>query len=162
MMFEKMLQLKQGSLSVDQSTDRFHELTAHSKIMETEQQTLARYNTELRNELHKEMWIACLIIVKEVYQIALHIKKQMRPSFGRKMPSMASRQERVTTPSFQKPSFQKPSLLKDQSKSIASGDQKGKAKALNVIIDNGSGMNVISEMAIERLGLKIENPSYFL
>ena len=128
MMFEKMLQLKQGSLSVDQSTDRFHELTAHSKIMETEQQTLARYNTELRNELHKEMWIACLIIVKEVYQIALHIKKQMRPSFGRKMPSMASRQERVTTPSFQKPSFQKPSLLKDQSKSIASGDQKGKAK----------------------------------
>ena len=259
-MFEKMLQLKQGSLSVDQSTDRFHELTAHSKIMETEQQTLARYNTELRNELHKEMWIACLIIVKEVYQIALHIKKQMRPSFGRKMPSMASRQERVTTPSFQKPSFQKPSLLKDQSKSIASGDQKGKAKvtsegpqcykckgfghyavvcptrdkklaficekellmvddvedtdgeeteednhseeehlgasnlpicviqrvltrtkrefqanpewlrtnifhtrmehngrALNVIIDNGSGMNVVSETAVERLGLKTEN-----
>ena len=30
-------------------------------------------------------------------------------------------------------------------------------QALNVIIDNGSGMNVISEMAIERLGLKIEN-----
>ncbi|KAL6328130.1 hypothetical protein AAG906_034273 [Vitis piasezkii] len=126
MMFEEMLQLRQGSLSVDQSTDRFHELTSRSKIMETEQQTLARYRTELHNELHKEMWTARLI------------------------------NERVTTPSFQKPS-----LLKDQSKGIASGDQKGKAKhngrALNVIIDNGSGMNVISEMAIERLGLKTEN-----
>jgi len=29
-------------------------------------------------------------------------------------------------------------------------------RALNVIIDNGSGMNVISETAVERLGLKIE------
>ena len=36
---------------------------------------------------------------------------------------MDSRQERVTTPSFQKSS-----LLKDQSKGFPSGDQKGKAK----------------------------------
>ena len=28
-------------------------------------------------------------------------------------------------------------------------------RALNVIIDNGSGMNVISETTLERLGLKI-------
>jgi predicted nuclease with TOPRIM domain len=41
MMFEEMLQLRQGSLSVDQFTDRFHELTIHNKIVETEQQTLA-------------------------------------------------------------------------------------------------------------------------
>ena len=30
-------------------------------------------------------------------------------------------------------------------------------RALNVFIDNGSGMNMISEMTIERLGLKTEN-----
>ncbi|KAL6351054.1 hypothetical protein AAG906_031640 [Vitis piasezkii] len=30
-------------------------------------------------------------------------------------------------------------------------------RALNVIIDNGSGMNVVSETAVERLGLKTEN-----
>ena len=41
MMFEEMLQLRQGSLSVDQFTDRFHELTIHNKIVETEQETLA-------------------------------------------------------------------------------------------------------------------------
>ena len=41
MMFEEMLQLRQGSLSVDQFTDCFHELTIHNKIVETEQQTLA-------------------------------------------------------------------------------------------------------------------------
>ena len=55
--------------------------------------------------------------------MVLHIEKQMRPLFGRKMSSMDSRQECVTTPSFQKPS-----LLKDQSKGAASGDQKGKEK----------------------------------
>ena len=53
MMFEEMLQLRQGSLSVDQFTDRFHELTVRSKIVETEQQTLARYRTGLRSELRK-------------------------------------------------------------------------------------------------------------
>jgi len=41
MMFEEMLQLRQGSLSVDQFIDHFHELTIRSKVVETEQQTLA-------------------------------------------------------------------------------------------------------------------------
>ena len=54
-MFEEMLQLRQGSLSVDQFTNRFHEFTVRSKIVEIEQQTLARCYIELRNELHKEM-----------------------------------------------------------------------------------------------------------
>ena len=104
-------------MSVDQFTDRFHELTIRSKIVETEQQTLARYCTGLRSELRKEMWIARLINVEEAYKMALRIEKQIGPSLGRKMLSMDSRQERVTTPSFQKSS-----LLKDQSKGFPSGD----------------------------------------
>ena len=58
------------------------------------------------------MWTARLINVEEAYQMALRIKKQMGPSFGRKMSSMNSRQERVTTPS----------LLKDQSKGAIEGN----------------------------------------
>ncbi|KAA8548248.1 hypothetical protein F0562_004491 [Nyssa sinensis] len=123
MMFEEMLQLRQGSLSVDQFTDRFHELTVRSKIVETEQQTLARYRTGLRSELRREMWTARLINVEEVYQLALRIEKQMGLSVGRKMMSTDSRPERVTTPSFQRPP-----VLKDQSRGVVSGDQKGKAK----------------------------------
>ena len=57
-MFEEMLQPRQGSLIVDQCTDRFHELTVRSKVVENEQQTLARYHTGLCNELRKEMLIA--------------------------------------------------------------------------------------------------------
>ena len=117
MMFEEMLQLRQGSLSVDQFTDHFHELTIRSKIVETKQQTLARYCTGLRSELRKEMWTARLINVEEAYQMALRIEKQIGPSLGRKMLLMDSRQERFTTPSFQKSS-----LLKDQSKGFPSGD----------------------------------------
>ena len=64
MMFEEMLQLRQGSLSIDQFTDRFHELTIHSKIMETKKQTLARYRTGLYSELRKEIWTAHLINVE--------------------------------------------------------------------------------------------------
>jgi len=51
-------------LSVDQFTDRFHKLTVRSKIVETEQQTLAWYRTGLRSELRKEIWTACLINVE--------------------------------------------------------------------------------------------------
>jgi len=58
MMFEEMLQLRQGALTVGQYTDRFHELTVRSRIVETEQQTLARYRNGLRRELYKEMLIA--------------------------------------------------------------------------------------------------------
>ena len=57
-MFEEMLQPRQGSLIVDQCTDRFHELTVRSKVVENEQQTLAHYRTGLRNEFQKEMLIA--------------------------------------------------------------------------------------------------------
>lgn len=57
-MFEEMLQLRQGSLTVDQYIDHFHELTVRSKVVENEQQTLARYHTGLCNELRKEMLIA--------------------------------------------------------------------------------------------------------
>ena len=39
MMFEEMLQLKKGSVNVDQFTYYFHELTVRSKIVETKQQT---------------------------------------------------------------------------------------------------------------------------
>ena len=36
MMFKEMLQLRQGSLIVDQYTNRFHELTVRSRIVETD------------------------------------------------------------------------------------------------------------------------------
>ncbi|KAL6342968.1 hypothetical protein AAG906_016988 [Vitis piasezkii] len=65
------------------------------------------------------------------------------------MSSMDSRQERVTTPSFQKPP-----LLKYQSKT-----QMGRKEEDNHSEEEhlGAGMNVVSETAVERLGLKTEN-----
>jgi hypothetical protein len=126
MMFEEMLQLRQGSLSVDQFTDRFHELTVRSKVVETKQQTLARYRTGLRNDLRKEMWNAHLIKVEEAYQLALRIEKQLGLSVGRKVTSWDSKSEPVPSSSTQRlPS------LRVQTRSGVSGDYKGKAKASN-------------------------------
>ncbi|KAG6761264.1 hypothetical protein POTOM_034472 [Populus tomentosa] len=84
MMFEEMLQLKQGTLTVEQYTDKFHELTIRSRIAETDQQTLARYRNGLRGELYKEMLIARLITVEEAYQLALRIEKQIGNATGKK------------------------------------------------------------------------------
>ena len=117
MMFEKMLQLRQGSLTIDQYTDSFHELTVRRKMVEIEKQTLARYRTGLRNDLRKEMLTARLINLEEAYQLALHIEKQMGASIGRKVMSTDSRPEHVATSSFQRPT-----LLKEQPKGAVLGD----------------------------------------
>ncbi|KAG6745026.1 hypothetical protein POTOM_051668 [Populus tomentosa] len=84
MMFEEMLQLRQGALTVDQYTDRFHELTTRSRIVETDQQTLARYWNGLRGDLYKEMLIARLINVNEAYQLALRLEKQLQSTSGKR------------------------------------------------------------------------------
>ena len=123
MMFEEMLQLRQGSLTVDQFTDRFHELTVRSKIMETEQQTLTCYRTGLREELRREMWIARLINVEEAYQLALRIEKQTKFSAGRRMTITEAKLEHTTANTFQRAPAQK-----DQNKSFGSWNSRGITK----------------------------------
>ncbi|XP_068644824.1 uncharacterized protein [Aristolochia californica] len=123
LMFEEMLRLRQGILTVDQYTDRFHELTVRSKVVENEQQTLARYRTSLRNELHKEMLRARLLNVDEAYQLALRVEKQLGFFSGRRTSSTDLKQERASTQQFQKPP-----LLTDQGRHVVVGDQRVKAK----------------------------------
>jgi hypothetical protein len=95
MMFEEMIQLRQGLLTVDQYTDRFHELIVRSRIVETEQQTPARYRNGLRSDLYKEMLIVRLINVDEAYQLGLRIEKHAKVSSGRRMASMDPRPGRT-------------------------------------------------------------------
>ena len=101
MMFEEMLQLRQGSLIVHQYTDRFHELTIRSRIVETDQQTLVRYRKGLRGELYKEMLIARLITVEEAYQLALRIEKQLGNATGKKVMLMDMKSGHTTSFSAQ-------------------------------------------------------------
>ncbi|XP_042984718.1 uncharacterized protein LOC122313623 [Carya illinoinensis] len=122
-MFEEMLQLRQGTLTVDQYTNRFHELTVRIKVVENEQQTLAHYRMGLRNELRKEMLIARLLRVDKAYQLALRVEKQLGFFNGRRMSTTDPRQERAPTQPYQKPP-----LPTDQGRHAVVGDQRGKGK----------------------------------
>jgi hypothetical protein len=122
MMFKEMLQLRQGSLTMDQYTDRFHELTTRSRIVETEQQMLARYHNELRSDMHKEMLIMRLINIKEAFRLVLRIEKHMRVSSGRRMMSTDPRLGRMAVPSSLKPP-----LPYGQPRGTGIKDQKGKS-----------------------------------
>jgi hypothetical protein len=102
MMFEEMLQLRQGTLIVEQYTNKFHELTVRSKIVEIDQQTLARYRNGLRGELYKEMLIARLITVEEAYQLALRIEKQIGIATGKKTTPMDMKSGHTTSFSVQR------------------------------------------------------------
>ncbi|KAG2667313.1 hypothetical protein I3760_15G108400 [Carya illinoinensis] len=195
MMFEEMLQLRQGSLSVDQFTDCFHELTVHSKIVETEHQTLAGYCTRLRSDLLKEMLTTRLINAKEAYQLALCIEKQMGVSATIAEKStwaaMIEDQKGKVKDTSKRPQCYKckgfecyvvvcptrdkklaficekellvMDVVEEMDEEKTDGDSHNEEHLgasnlpiLNVFTDNGSGMNVISEIAVECLGLKIE------
>lgn len=77
MVYENMLRLAQGfNMSIYQYTERLHDLTVRSQIIETNQQTLARYLKGLRGDIRKEMYTARLFAVDEAYQLVLQIEKQ--------------------------------------------------------------------------------------
>jgi hypothetical protein len=72
MVYENMLRLAQGfNIFVDQYIERLHDLTMRSQIIETDQQTLARYLKGLRGDMRKEMYTTSLFLVDEAYQLAL-------------------------------------------------------------------------------------------
>lgn len=72
------------------------------------------------------MWTAHLINVDEVYQLALHIEKQMGLSVGRRGTLWELGLEHV--PTF---ATQRPPSLRNQSRGEISGDSKGKTKYSN-------------------------------
>ncbi|KAH7571130.1 hypothetical protein JRO89_XS05G0257200 [Xanthoceras sorbifolium] len=85
LIYEDMLQWKQEpKASIDQYTERFHELTVRSKAVETGTQTLARYLNGLKSELRKEMLTARVYNVDEAYQLALQLEKQSNVSYYRR------------------------------------------------------------------------------
>lgn len=77
LIYEDMLQWSQGiRATVDQYTERFHELTVRSKTNETEPQVLARYLKGLKPDIRRDMLSARLCNVEEAYQLALQFEKQ--------------------------------------------------------------------------------------
>ncbi|KAK0583827.1 hypothetical protein LWI29_003545 [Acer saccharum] len=223
LIYEDMLQWKQEpKASVDQYTERFHELSVRSKAVETETQSLARYLNGLKVDLRKDMLTARVYNVEEAYQLALQLEKQANVSsnrryqladFGGSRPTTVFKQklteetvksdpardvrgkvsegpqcykckdeaepsESPSTSEFAKQEEEEEILkavdlpicvinrvLTERKQPLAPESNDWKRtnifhtrvahgnKALNVIIDNGSGMNVISKAVVERLEL---------
>jgi hypothetical protein len=77
-LFEELLLLRQGHLSVEEFTNKFHELSIRSRISGTDRQTIARYKTGLREDIKKELLMVRLVSVEEAYQLALRVEQQLR------------------------------------------------------------------------------------
>jgi len=127
-MFEEMLQLRQGSLIVDQYTGWFYELTVRSRIVKTDQQAFVRYCKGLRGELYKEMFIARLITMEEAYQLALRIEKQLGNAAGKKVRLMDMKSGHTTSFSAQ---------WQQSPQDKLGGSMLGKQKEKTKITNNG-------------------------
>jgi len=79
-LFEELLFLRQGTSTVEDYTNKFHELSIRSHISETERQTIARYRAGLREDIRKDLLIVRLVSVEEAYQLALRLEQQSRGS----------------------------------------------------------------------------------
>lgn len=54
MLFEELLLLRQGNTTVDDYTNKFHELSIQIRVSETECQSIARYKAGLRDDIKEE------------------------------------------------------------------------------------------------------------
>ncbi|XP_062170468.1 uncharacterized protein LOC133876199 [Alnus glutinosa] len=54
-LFEELILLRQGNMSVDEYTTKFHDLSIRSQVAETEGQTLARFKAGLQDDIRKEL-----------------------------------------------------------------------------------------------------------
>jgi hypothetical protein len=50
-LFEELLLLRQGTSTMEEYTNKFHELSVRSHVFETELQTIARYKVGLREDI---------------------------------------------------------------------------------------------------------------
>lgn len=68
LVYEDMLRWEQGlNTTVDQSTERFHDLSVRSQVVEIDQLSLARYLIGLRTDIRRKMITTKLFSVDEAY-----------------------------------------------------------------------------------------------
>jgi hypothetical protein len=79
-LFEELLFLRQGTSTVEDYTNKFHELSIRSHISKTERQTITRYRAGLREDIRKDLLTVRLVSVEEAYQLALRMEQQSRGS----------------------------------------------------------------------------------
>ena len=73
--FAELLALKHGSMTTDNYTHRFHELTVRNRLIETEWQSLTRYKAGLRDDISRELITVRLTSVDEAYQLAMKLEQ---------------------------------------------------------------------------------------
>jgi len=122
LIYEDMLQWNQNNrTTVDQYTERFHELTVRRKTNETESQVLARYLKGLKPDIRKDMLTTQLYNVEEAYQLALQFERQTSNN-TRRFYSSDSGNFHFPVPTNAKPTV-------ESTKGNVNGDFKGKEKA---------------------------------
>jgi hypothetical protein len=75
-LFEELILLRQGTMTVDDYTSRFHEFSIRSQISETERQTLACFKAGLHDDICKELLTVRLMNVEEAYQFVVRLEHQ--------------------------------------------------------------------------------------
>ncbi|RVW85285.1 Transposon Ty3-I Gag-Pol polyprotein [Vitis vinifera] len=78
LMYTKLFSLKQGTKSVEEYTEEFHELSIRNQVRESDAQLAAHYKAGLRMEIQLEMIVAHTYTVDDVYQLALKIEEGLK------------------------------------------------------------------------------------
>jgi len=140
-LFEELLSHRQGNMTIDEYTHRFHELTTRSQVNETEHQSIARYKTGLRDDIRRELLTVRLVSVDEAYQLALRIEQQSKAFAARRgttgWVSNASRfTQNSTIQSNTNNTTEKPIMRSNDRNFQDRDDRRGKS-AMGVKLDKG-------------------------
>ena len=78
LMYTKLFSFKQGTKSVEEYTEEFHELSIRNQVRESNAQLAARYKAGLRMKIQLAMIVAHTYTVDDVYQLALKIEEGLK------------------------------------------------------------------------------------
>ena len=78
LMYTKLFSLKQGTKSVKEYTEEFHELSIRNQVRESDAQLAAHYKAGLRMKIQLEMIAAHTYTVYDVYQLALKREEDLK------------------------------------------------------------------------------------
>ncbi|XP_024200577.1 uncharacterized protein LOC112203910 [Rosa chinensis] len=87
---DKLIALKQGSMSVSEYMQKFDELKTRSQIVEDSRQTLARFKAGLRPDIKMEMIRQPVYSVEHAFQVALDLEEYLGYTTVRKSGSQGN------------------------------------------------------------------------
>ena len=96
-LYDQLVDYRQGTSTIDDFTERFHDLMVRCKVPKTDRQAITRYKKGLRQEIQRELTTHTFYSIEEVHRLAFRVEEQLRYPYSRRFGEPLQRRTPNTT-----------------------------------------------------------------